>query len=93
MVKQFHRFEAKVPEDFEEQMIKFWMKDENVTREEAMGFYHDDDFKSLCSRLSGGGIHAFNPDLGYTKRDIDGTLCFEWKDNNFVIPVSILEVV
>ncbi len=88
-MKQFHRFQAFVPENFTELMIKYWKDDEKLTRAEALGFYYDDDFIRLASRISG-TQQTFKPDIGYRDKSIDGTLCFEIEDNNLVIPVSIL---
>ena len=89
MNKQFSRFSATVPDDFEEQMIQFWMSDEGQTREEAISSYYDDNFKELLGRIKGNKC-SFKPDLGYRDSEIEGSLCFEVEDDNFCIPVSIL---
>lgn len=88
MEKQFNRFSATVPEDFAELMIGFWME-EGFSRNEAIDAYYDDDFIELVDRIKGQRC-KFKPDLGYADRNINGTLCFEVEDDNFVIPVLIL---
>lgn len=89
MDKQFSRFSATVPEDFTELMIQFWMDDEGLSRDEAINAYYDGSFIDLTNRIKGERCN-FKPDLGYSDNSINGTLCFEVEDNNFVIPVSIL---
>lgn len=88
-MKVFNKFTADVPKDFEEKMINFWMEDENSTREEVIYAYHNHGFDDLLNRLPGTN-QTFIPDLGYEDKSIDGTVCFEEKDNNVVIPISIL---
>lgn len=81
-----------VPSDFSELMLNFWMVDENLTEEEARGFYWTKEFDEFSSRISSKTL-LFKPDLGYSNKDVDGTLCFETEDNNFVIPVNILQTI
>lgn len=90
MEKQFTDFMAFVPDNFEEQMIQFWITDEKLARSDVILAYHDDAFKELCARVAGKEA-LFKPDLGYGHSDTNGRLCFEAIDDCFVIPVSILE--
>jgi hypothetical protein len=90
IVRRFEKFRAFVHPDFKEKMIQYWMDDEGYeTRDEALAVYGDDAFDKLCLRLVG-ETHTFVPDLGYADNEINGTLCFEEDDNNFVIPVAVL---
>ena len=89
-MKQYKKFKAFVPNDFEEKLIEYWCKNENMTKEQACAYYHNDDFKQLVKRISGKKC-VFLPDLGYSNDDHNGVLCFEEIDDNFVIPVIILE--
>lgn len=91
-MKRFEEFEAMVPDNFADLMVDYWETDESMSRDEALEAYYDDSFKQLDKRISG-TRRTFKPDLGYSDKSIDGTLCFESEDNNFVIPVSILEVI
>lgn len=88
MDKQFSNFTAKAPADFRRQMIAFWMRDENLPRDAVLENYDGPEFYKLCRRLIG-QTREFAPDLGY-RAAIEGTLCFEVEDNNFVIPIDIL---
>jgi rubredoxin len=92
MEKQYSIFRAMVPANFEELMILHWMVDENKSRQEAIDPYYDDSFVRLVNRLAGREWN-FKPDLGYSNEDTNGRLCFESVDDNFVIPVSILDKV
>lgn len=89
MNKQFNRFSAIVPIDFNEKMIEFWMRYEGLSLDEAINTCNDDSFIGLANRIKGERCN-FKPDLGYSDKDINGSLCFEIEDNNFCIPVSIL---
>jgi len=89
MDKQFFIFQAIAPADFKEQLIAYWMKDEDSTRETVLMNYGGEDLELLCRNLIG-KIRTYEPDLGYTDDSTNGTLCFEEADNNFVIPVNIL---
>ncbi len=91
-MKQFEEFEALVPDNFAQLMVQFWQDDEKSTRDEVISAYYDADFKALHGRIAGTKC-KFKPDLGYTDKSIDGTLCFELEDDNVVIPVSMLEVI
>lgn len=91
-MKQFEQFEAIVPENFEQLMIDFWIRNENAEKEEVLAWYFDDNFKAMNKRIAGKRC-TFKPDLGYSSEEVNGTLCFELEDNDYVIPVSILEVV
>ena len=90
MKNQYTKFYAKLPLDFKEQMIAFWMEDERSTREEVERSYAQSrGFKKLCEKL--GEVLIFKPDLGYADPNINVTLCFELLDNDYPIPVYILE--
>ena len=91
MEKQFVEFEALVPANFTGRMIQFWMKDDNITREEALN-YIDDSFKEFAKKVTN-RVRRFKPDLGYTNKEFDGAYCFDVEDNNWVIPVEVLESV
>ena len=90
-MKQFNRFNALVPNNFEDLMIDFWMEDETVSKEVAKDFYYGPSFMKLVNRIKGKEC-KFKPDLGYNDSEINGTLCFEEEDNDFVIPIAILKV-
>lgn len=92
MTKQFLEFEAMVPANFERLMILWWREDENASEEDVLRWYYDEDFKLFASRIAGNKCR-FKPDLGYKDGSKNGTLCFEVEDNNFVIPVKILEAI
>jgi len=90
MEKQYSEFRAFVPANFTGLMIQWWMRDERLDRDAAIAAYLDNDFKKLSSRIA--NTHqTFKPDLGYANAETNGSLCFEIEDNNFVIPVEILE--
>lgn len=91
-MKQFEEFEALVPDDFKKLMVKWWMEDESSTRDQVIKWYYDDDFKTFADRVVGTRCR-FKPDLGYADKEKNGTICFEKEDNNYVIPVHILEVI
>ena len=87
-MKKFETFKGYIPPNFRELMINYWMEDENSTREEVLAAYDDDEsFERLCNME---GERTFIPDLGYSDKEIDGTLCFESVDNNFCIPVKFI---
>lgn len=86
-MKKFETFKGYIPPNFREQMINFWMEDENSTRDEVLAAYDDEGFNRLCNFE---GERTFVPDLGYADKGIDGTLCFETVDNNFCIPVEFI---
>ena len=88
-MKMFLPFSALVPLDFNAKMIDFWMTAEGIDKSTALGFYCDHEFLSLACRISGQRV-SFQPDLGYSCKQTEGTLCFEQRDNSFVIPTSIL---
>ena len=92
MNKQFKEFRALVPANFKGLMIQYWMKDENISRNKAIDYYLDNEFENLNKRIAN-TVQSFKPDLGYTNEDKNGRLCFEIEDNNYVIPVDILESV
>lgn len=75
-----NNFYGFVQGDVEEKMIQYWMSDEGITRDAAMNYYYNDEFLELCKRLK--SVCEF-------KFDTEST-CFEIKDNDFVIPVSII---
>ena len=89
MDKQFKEFKALVPANFRDLMINYWMEDEGMEEDQAIDAYGDSKFEDLCLRVSG-KVQKFTPDLGYSDLSINGTLCFENEDTNFVIPVDML---
>ena len=89
MEKVFEEFRARFPDGIREEMIKFWMSDENMTREESLEAYGDKSFDDFVERVAG-EVCDFKPDLGY-RGPTEGTICFEVIDNNICIPVCILE--
>jgi hypothetical protein len=90
MKKQFEEFRALVPPNFKELMIQYWMRNEVMDRQQAIDAYMDESFDKLNKRIAN-TVQTFKPDLGYRDNQINGTLCFEVKDDSFVIPVEILE--
>lgn len=92
MEKQFEEFKAYVPANFKGLMIQYWMRDENIDRDEAIAAYIDTDFDDLHKRIAN-TFQTFKPDLGYSDAERNGTLCVEIEENNVVIPVQILEEV
>ena len=91
-MKQFEEFEAIVPDNFERLMVIWWRESENATEDDVLKWYYDENFKLLAKRIAG-TRRKFKPDLGYKDEAKNGTLCFEIEDNNFVIPVKILELI
>ena len=91
-MKQFKEFEAIVPYNFANLMVNFWSSNENLNRDTVIKTYYSDSFKALKRRITGTKC-KFKPDLDCKDKKINGTLCFELKDNNFVIPIEILEVI
>lgn len=91
-MKQFKAFEAMVPANVAQLMVQYWQDDENSTRDEVIASYYDEGFKHFCKRVAG-TRRKFQPDLGYTDKEKEGTLCFEVEDNNIVIPINILEII
>ena len=78
-------FSAMVPANFDELMFLFWCDDESL--ESALS-YRDEYFLNLSKKISGSRI-LFKHDLtAYSS--INYSLAFACCDNNFVIPVSIL---
>ena len=91
LVRRFERFTAAVPSDFRDRMVEFWMRDEGYgTPDEALSVYGGPEFDALCEKLNG-KTTEFEPDLGYTDSNVNGTLCFAVVDGDFVIPVSIFD--
>ena len=78
-------FTATVPTDFDELMFLFWCDDESL--ESALS-YRDESFLDLSKKISGSRIH-FKYDAN-ADTSINYSLSFACCDNNFVIPVSIL---
>lgn len=81
-MSEFYGF---VKGNVQERIIQCWMDDENISREHAISCYADNDFYKLCDRLK--YICKFSFD-GESQTD-----CFESVDNNFVIPVEIIDEV
>ena len=91
-MKMFKMFTGIVKSDFRERMVKYWMTNEGyATPGEAIDVYGGNDFDDLCNAVIG-VKREFEPDLGYTDAEIDGTLCFDLIDDNFVIPVDFILV-
>ncbi len=90
MDKQFEKFTAKVPKNFKELMIAYWVEKWQTCREDVLYGFCDDAFRALNKRIAGTVCH-FNPKLGYLDSAMNGTLCFEALDNTHSIPVCILE--
>ena len=89
MEKQLKEFKALLPSNIKGLMIQFWMKDERIPREEALK-YITPDFETFAKSIAN-TAQTFKPDLGYSNKDYDGVLCFVKGDDNWVIPVEILE--
>lgn len=89
-MKRFVNFTATAPSDFREQMVDYWTRTDGLSRELALKAYGGADFDALCSTVIGNACE-FKPDLGYSDNEINGTLCCELADNNFIIPVRILD--
>ena len=92
MEKQFEEFTALVPANFKGLMIQYWMRDESIDRNEAIAAYIDADFERLNKRIAN-TVQTFKPDIAPYEHcaETNGLTCFEVVDNNFVIPVEILE--
>lgn len=74
-------------EDFRQLMINYWMKNENYEKEvDALEAYGGHDFDAFCDRLDNTSLLNFKYDLNSL------TECFEVIDNNFVIPVSAINI-
>ena len=74
-------------EDFRERMIQYWIDSEpcfNGDKEAALANYGGEDFDRLCERCDGSTLLTFTMDCDKT--------CFESVDDNFVIPVSAINV-
>ena len=78
-------FTATVPTDFDELMFLFWCDDESL--ESALS-YRDESFLDLSKEISGSLIY-FRHDIN-ADNSINYSLSFACCDNEFVIPVSIL---
>lgn len=83
-MKSFTGFPKK---DFRQRMISHWMK-EGVfdTEQAAIDNYGGAKFDALCEKCDGTTLLSFNFDHEST------TECFESEDDNFVIPVSAIDV-
>lgn len=91
-MKQFTEFKGIVKDNFRDLMVQYWMDDEGYsTKHQALLTYGGFNFEALCNDLVG-EARTFVPDLGYSDKSIDGTLCFEKEDNNFVIPVNLINI-
>lgn len=85
-------YTAKAPSNFEELMINFWMEQDKFgSKEEAVSAYYDNAFIELKRRVVGKPCR-YKLDLGYSNKELNGKYCFEIEDNNFVIPVDILDI-
>jgi hypothetical protein len=91
-MKQFTEFKGIVKDNFRDLMVQYWMDDEGYsTKHQALLTYGGHKFEFLCNDLVG-EVRTFTPDIGYKDKSIDGTLCFEKEDNNFVIPVNLINI-
>ena len=74
--------------DFRRRMINQWMREGCFKTEgEAIDNYGTHDFDTLCERCDGATLLHFKYDIG-----TGGKECFEIVDNNFVIPISAINV-
>ena len=78
-------FLATVPTNFDELMFLFWCEDESL--DSALS-YRDESFLDLSKKISGSRIHFKHDLTAYSS--INYSLAFACCDNNFLIPVSIL---
>ena len=78
-------FTATVPANFDELMFLFWCDDESL--ESALS-YRDESFLDLSKKISG-SRSLFEYDAN-ADTSINYSLSFACCDNEFVIPVSIL---
>jgi len=91
-MKIFGKFKAKAKSNFRERMVAYWMMEDNfATKEDALNNYGGKEFDELCEKVKSECL--FVPDIGYSDKSVDGTLCFEEKDGDFVIPIEFLEIV
>lgn len=79
-------FKCKVPETFLEDMIAFWTRECKESRTVV-----DPDFEDFCDRVVGKAC-TFKIDNDYAGKESSNTHCCEVYDDNFVIPISILEL-
>lgn len=75
-------FKGFIEGDVEERMIQWWMYDERCSRKQAIEYYYDDSFPALCERLKSECVFIKD----------DKRTCFEVEDNNFIIPINIINV-
>ena len=74
---------------FREKMIDHWMEEGCFkTRQDAVDNYGGHKFDLLCRRCDGSMLLNFKYDIGTDEKE-----CFETVDNNFVIPVSVIDIV
>ena len=79
-------FEGFPKPDFRERMIAHWLK-ENVFNGDsgaAISNYGGPAFDKLCERLDGTTLLLFMKN--------DEETCFEFVDNNFVIPIDAIDI-
>jgi len=89
-MRVFEEFTAAAKPDFKSLMVNYWMESEGYSTEsEALSAYGGEVFDILCARATASRC-TYVPDLGYSDKEADGTLCFEKEDNNMVIPVRFL---
>ena len=82
-----NEFQGTPKKNFRQLMIISWMAEGCFeTEEKAIKNYGGEDFDKLCERFNGDAVLSFKMEIGST------TECFEIKDNNFVIPVSAIEI-
>jgi len=75
--------------NFRERMIDYWMAEGCFkTRLDAIDNYGGHDFDVLCAKCNGKTLLYFKYDQGTNKKE-----CFEIVDNDFVIPVSAINIV
>ena len=76
-------FTGFLKEGFKKSMVDFWMLEEFFdTREEAYEYYYTKGFDLLCAKYD--VELTFNADTKNT--------CFEAIDNNYVIPINLINV-
>ena len=81
-MKSFTGFPKK---NFRQLMIDFWMSEGCFDSEaDALKNYDAEGFDALCGRCDGTTLLTFTYD--------DSSTCFEVIDNNYVIPVTAIDI-
>lgn len=77
-------FMAVFPVDFESKYKEFICKDENVNIDNFDEIYGEYGFEEFCQKVSGKTLQI----------KMDGVNdCFEVEDNNWCVPLSLIEVI